>query len=132
MREIKFRAWNDETRKFETNMPSPFDCSGSGVIFPYYFNLDYEQYTGLKDKNGKEIYEGDIIGTCKYYYNEETGEDEPGELEHWGVITYEAPSFGLWGEPIYVNEDKHFFEANSSMVVIGNIHENPELLGGKE
>ena len=61
-RELKFRAWNDETRKFETNMPSPFDCSGSGVIFPYYFNLDYEQYTGLKDKNGdREIYEYDII-----------------------------------------------------------------------
>lgn len=63
-----------------------------------------------------------------YYYNEETDEEELRELEPWGTIVYEAPKFGLWGESVFAGEDKHFFEVFSGMEVIGNIHENKDLL----
>ena len=68
------------------------------------------QYTGLKDKNGKEIYEGDILLTNNQTYNYE--------------VKFEDCSFGV--------QTKHYGFINligcGELEIIGNIYENPELL----
>lgn len=125
-REIKFRAFVKGHKLFNygdlvRNMS--FDPFGTVVECAICHGNDYNivepstvgQYTGLKDKNGKEIYEGDILRT-------ET--DKP-MVVSWNE---KFASFCLWREGWAFN---HFFgEAcdPERCEVIGNIHENPELL----
>ena len=128
MREIKFRVWIDGNWADWLPCIKTFGCyneigihDGDSATVEEY---SVEQYTGLKDKNGKEIYEGDIIqeeidfnskmtdGVFKYkvYWDEE---ELCWCLEHIGN---ESIHHELW-------------QCNQSTEVIGNIHENPELLG---
>jgi len=117
-REIKFRAWEKDTKTMWDVRELDFACGEAyvGGCYKSLKNLVLVQYTGLKDKNGKEIYEGDIIDTKHFRqvvkYRENQGVfalfAETGYKDGWTV--------GL----SYVKENQ--------CPVIGNIYKNPELL----
>ena len=134
-REIKFRAWDKKKNqmcwvgKLETLREDIYDIE---TIEVYDWNGErdwYEidapefilmQFTGLKDKNGKEIYEGDILMIEKY-------SDKPQVIE-WGEQFFES-FYGMTGWKIKdsINYGFDSIEAKKSEV-IGNIFESPELL----
>ncbi|EQC2385999.1 YopX family protein [Listeria monocytogenes] len=85
--------------------------------------LVWMQYTGLKDKNGKKIFEGDIVRNIN------------GEYSYIGIVNKDRYTFYIKG---VAPEDNYDFAdvsdtvtGKSSLIVIGNIHENPELLEEK-
>jgi len=109
MREFKFRVWNHITKEMET---------GKSVLMDFYqFVSSYDhtlmQYTGLLDRNGKEIYEGDIVSRYR-------GEKIKADIYQVKWVMYsnndECPVSGFL-----------IFGAEYSEV-IGNIWETPELL----
>lgn len=104
MREIKFRAWDKSANRMFYDYPLRSIKPSN--------KIPLMQYTGLKDKNGKEIYEGDIC-------------DTPSGKR---IVTYDAPSFWL-AENLTDKVAVDAFSTPSVLEhVIGNIYENPELL----
>ena len=123
MREIKFRAWLGKEERMYEPMRLHFVPDGKLLVevpnwlttWEYPEDVKLMQYTGIKDKNGKEIYEGDIvitgerfIGHVVYSVDEEDGSAE------WLIDT------GDYNECL-----------TTPLKVIGNIYENPELLETK-
>jgi len=137
MREIKFRAWDKVEEKMR-NVSLMDKCNRNNSKYQtlWFYGLDsardyadiedciLEQYTGLKDKNGEEIYEGDTLEDC-------------GETDCFGHCYLAFPSV-RWNKlkGCYVCRYPDGEELLLSDVcpekyckVIGNIHENPELVG---
>ena len=82
------------------------------------------QFTGLTDKNGKKIFEGDIVTAC------DDVTFSPFEFGITGKVVYDECAFFI--EPKDVMETEYLFNECAVYEVIGNIHDNPELLEGSE
>ena len=134
MREIKFRAWDIFSKRWVTHDEwlNIIPCKATMIGLPSIFEMgsdDYimEQFTGLKDKNGKEIYEGDVVKTqyedLMGIIREVTGVVEIRPLQ----VILDFPNDGITVPmKAFDNDDSDDFK------VIGNIHENPELLEGED
>lgn len=134
LREIKFRAWNGAEMVYDITvgrfgafyvnpgakkdgLDEKDGASLTQLNTKYPDTTPVMQYTGLKDKNGKEIYEGDLVGL-----------NEPDNA--WQVDFYTPKAaYVIWSETPYNNFvlTEAFFRRNK-VEVIGNIWEHPELL----
>lgn len=123
-REIKFRVWDLQNSNWATNSVARESMGLEFGVNDYFDNIageksirfDFQQFTGLTDKNGKDIYEGDILKDKWNYINDTV------------IIKYKAN--GFVGENI--NKKSNFLDLENKnylqFEIIGNIHENPELL----
>ena len=146
MREIKFRAWNQSTKTMiDLQLITPLALSAkltvAGLFIPFDDKIPVMQYTGLKDKNGKEIYEGDIL-LLQDEYTDKILDDGSGPTEpfnHLSAVVFESGTFGLdvkergddfdigfWPFPTIID-----YVGIPEFEVIGNVYENPELKESK-
>ena len=129
-REIKFRAWDNVNNQMLDVQELNFeDCFYGGyttvrtTMYSDYFDIreiPIMQYTGLHDKNGKEIYEGDIV---RIIVNN--------NIEKICKVEFKN---GIFGVMFSKNKDLTAFPhfCNTTFEIIGNIYDNPELLGGED
>ena len=133
-REIKFKAWNP----YQKRIMGPYALDNIGELPSQC--LDYVmQYTGLKDRNGVEIYDGYLIAPKEYpFYGIAPGlagyDGECKELNYVGEV-YFSEEDALFSVSLHVVSDRVAGRAcgcslfnYGDIEVIGNIHENPELL----
>jgi hypothetical protein len=133
MREIKFRAWDTKLKKM---IFTGFHLIGEVMAFDLieqyclenkadanssierWNDIEVMQYTGLKDKNGKEIYEGDILSYGQY-------SDNSGPCLH--IVRWDTGDAGFVTHEIAFQKQDFPLDTYNAEV-IGNIYENPKLL----
>ncbi|MBG9769460.1 YopX family protein [Bacillus vallismortis] len=142
MREIKFRAWINEESSWHRDSGVDTPCMEYDFAFEEYMTVNQElykmqadnhilmQYTGLKDKYGREIYEGDCY-TAKH----KSGKVYTGQVKYELSFVFDIKGF----EELFINgvgavKTNRTFDIHSfikwfdEVEVIGNIYEEPELL----
>lgn len=108
MREIKFRAWREQVNRFRFfDISTGFNVENADVF------TSVEQFTGLLDKNGVEIYEGDIVESDFYLP----------DIASVAEIKYNNGLMRF----VFDSGEQDAFEYGN-LAVIGNIHQNKELL----
>lgn len=139
MREIKFRAWNKKNQRM-SYWGNDFDyitrrhtgeieliyANAGGDPQTYIDDFELMQFTGLLDKNGKEIYEHDLL----YFKGQKVFcfYDDTRAIFSWAMVS-EYDLWKLGHSPVGVfGIDELSRENNDELEVIGNIYENPELL----
>ena len=139
MREIKFRMWSKNYEQMfdndalvlmytamakttKKNVPavneSEIELPDEGIALPFQDDAVLMQYTGLKDKTGKEVYEGDII-VCGH---------DTGKSYNRYVIEFSDSAHAYLAKQVGCTSHIGSGYWGNTMLVIGNIHENPELL----
>lgn len=118
-REIKFRAWNKKDKKMFSwgQIQHKFDSVWWSDVNNGRFVL--MQYTGVKDQNGKEIYEGDIVHVTDFFHCD--------DKVYKGVVKSAGGYYQIEGQGIR-NSPLGWIISSDDIEVIGNIFENPELL----
>ena len=124
MKEIKFRVWDKEEKQmksvdsihFPLGKSSGKDISVYNEKEDYYewiYDYEWMQYAGVKDRNGKEIYEGDIVECIEFI-----------------GLEYVHSRYRVFYDDEYISYSIGCLEddVRNTIEVIGNIYENPELL----
>ena len=119
-REIRFRVWDDVEKKMYQWEDMCWKWMMHQLNNPEIHSV--MQYIGIKDKNGKEVYEGDIL---KIAY-EIGDEEEIKVVEYCGHEGY--PAFDFKDNEMESNGLSVAFNQNDTFEIIGNIYQNPELL----
>ena len=124
-RETKFRVWDKKNKKWIDDID--IAINQKGLLFIRYehqtdfkpmsltksSNFEIVWFTGLHDKQGKEIYEGDRVVETDEHGNEDSG-----------IVGFRNGAFVIdWGDVGF-----KYFDNDSSLEILGNIYENPELI----
>ena len=123
-REIKFRVWDKDFREWVIGNYVAVQLSNSNVFeIISAVNWVVQEYTGLKDKNGKEIYEGDIVKTNNKMY-------VYGKWEEEFEVRRDRLVIGEYGEVVdcWAISDEPLSNLAEGCMVIGNVYENGDLV----
>lgn len=118
----KFRAWLKKEQKMDNEidhiswLEDELYCIGDGITYMVLAeDLVLMQSTGLKDKNGKEIFEGDIVKMAKDVYS---------KLTYYEVVRHRGGAYRLESK----QHGCELWLRHTDCEIVGNIYENPELL----